>query len=425
MSHVPTLSDHVRDRLEAALELEEQDPNRAIRIYRVAEKMNTQVSPAVVILALFGPPLAFVLAYHLAPLGGQYGVYIAGAIMAYLGFGPAVLYRLQFDDWGGRAAECSGRGSLLNLVLAPPLSMIEQVLVCMMAGGLLAVWFGPAAGVFVLLSEFGWIPDINSPGFQVAAGLAAGAAGLYALLAVLADMAYGDLWPPVGGLGYLFAHLRANTKGVLSYFAVWLSAPLFAILGGWSTGFILTPFVEVTILGCLSGVFLAIALSPRSLSVDNEVRIYLGLSRCNLRKRRYAAGRVPLRRMFVRNTSKGLLKKVDRSICNLLNGHLSLFWDSRTLGVRVADRHFTERLDRADELCGTKQYNEAVNIWETAADYWRPMIEVHRELMESDSWNEFLDRAENQGKLGSPGLFAGYFLLGIGCWIWWAARVLL
>lgn len=390
-----------------ALHKERQEPSAALGLYRAAGKRNTELSSSVFVMALIGPPAASIFVAALPAVGLQYGDIASAVIIAYLGFAPAATLSVLRR---GPRTKSPAWDVTLSLLFSGPFFMFEQFLVLVTAAFGVLLWLGPLLILLLLLHDFGWSAT-QSPGLLLALRLFFATAGVYGLLAVLADMWYSDLWPPISGLRYMFAGLRSNVAGVWSYASVLLMTHAFLALRTHYLGLAINPVAEAGIAGCTSGIALALGLGRFPRSPSWQALIDLGITRCFVRARDWASARAVTRKMFTEDTCRRLNSKNEKRLCGLLSKHLLELTEAIRVGYRP--KALDALLLEADDELHKAPHD--LSSWSLAA-------RKHRELQNQPETEEALTSAVARAKLDPSALLRAYFFAGFVFLAWWVIR---
>lgn len=392
-----------------ALAAEDEDPSQAVTLYNQAMKKTKEFSLLIFLVCPTSLCLATILGIYIKPVLGLWSPILKGLILAYIGFGVPAMLRSLRDYHNGvisiYAPKKESAFYIVNALSAGPYFLFEQILITLAAifPALLAVF--PLIGFGLMCSKLIGIPLSL---FIIASAVIGSATFCYALPAVLADMWYGDLWPPIIGLKVLWAGLRANIGGVFGYFSVCMVSYVFYWIE-FGNPLLKEYFpVEELLINGLSGFFLALALSQGKLSNQMTAFIRLGLSRCHIRQHNWGLGRLPLRQIFTENTCEALEEDGCRALCNCLTNHLIALMFPILEGYRRRD--LDEHIDRAEEII---EEGKVIN-----KDIWRTNIKLNKLLSEDEGLRRVMDQAiERWGFQERVLRYPGYLLklyVGVG-----------
>jgi hypothetical protein len=409
-----------------ALDLEARDPRKAVELYHQAEKRNTEFSMLIFITSIAAPTLATILAFSASGISGWYGTLLRGAILLGLGFGPPVVLRAQRDYDNNVVSMFRGLGegpSLLKQgVLGGIFFMIEQILIGLTAAMVLFFSIAPLVSMLLLCDHFDYCGGLESP---FAAEVFSSVVSCLALLIVLADIWYEDIWPPDFGIRILFAGIRDNFREVLDYASSLIVVYIFVGIESDVSKTFPSTLSEAALAGTLSGFFLALALSHGSLSTQRKALILLGLSRCQIRLRQWGSARIAVRRISQSEHMCEFLDREDsRALCSYLTNHLIYLTDWIRSGVRL----WSPYLYRSKDL--QKYIAEAENVLEPDLAYreiWTKSIAAHRLLLQDPKVQNALERGtkrlhfiERFNIIGQgQRLYALYWIAGIFCFVLW------
>jgi uncharacterized protein DUF3592 len=402
----------VRERILAAITVENENPSEALKLYRQAKKQNEEFSVFIFIVSLIAPLLASVLAFRSSLISGRFSsVVLEFVILAYVGFGVPIMLRGFRDRRNGVVSLFSpegSRGFWINAVVGGPFFLIRGAWLIVTAIVFSLVVLSPFVVMVVLDVRDG---VINNPALTIGLHLFVPVFCII-LLFLWADIRLDDLMPPRNIVNISFAAIRRNILEILenlSAIAAW--CVIVSLQSNYATD-LFTPARSALIEGGFSGLFLALALSRGDLSTDVTIFISLGMSRCHMRLQNWGSARILLRPVDADDICECVAPEDSRKLCKCLSGHL---WSViEGIRLRFQPRDLDLLVDRAKEIVASGvSYKEL----------WIKNTEANRLLVHGEVVRAALDRATKRRRRIKPIVLSPFWqdvlakLFGILFWV--------